>query len=239
MTTSAAASNCGPSKISGSWARRQGPGARVAGSPSEHANAGDRAARCARRPRAHGPEAGVRRPRRPQAQLTTIGQRQGHAHPIRPATRGQRWQLCGQQIGVIAPLLDGMLVPAHPRVAIVAGRQQFVQTLLQYRGRQWAAPWPITQARSTRAARPGDTWRSSCSESTRGATSRWAISSASSSSSRARVCPQCIALPANAAAACGQRWRSNGSTCRRRKLRSAWSWPLLGSSIQRSACWRA
>ena len=156
------------------------------------------------------------------------GNARGHAHPSRPATGG------AAPAAARAADRHGRAIAGWHDRASAAGpgdrcRPAAVRPVpcSTFAG-SGAAPWPTTQARSTRAARPGETWRSNGSDSTRGATSRCAISSASSSSSSWRVCPQCAALPASAAAACGQRWRSSGSTCRRRKLRSAWSSPLLG-----------
>ena len=76
-----------------------------------------------------------------QVQLTAIGQRLWRASiPSGLPIMGKRRQLRGQEIGMIAPLLDGMIVPAHPRLAIVAGWQQLVQRLLQHRGRKWGGP---------------------------------------------------------------------------------------------------
>ena len=57
-------------------------------------------------------------------------------------------------------------------------------------------------------------------------------SAASSSASSASAWAHSAALRASDAAACGQRSCSSGSTCRRRKLRSASATALLGSSIQ-------
>ncbi|KAG0733038.1 hypothetical protein G6F23_013731 [Rhizopus arrhizus] len=72
-----------------------------------------------------------------QAQLAAIGQRQGRASiPFGLPVAWQYGQPGRQQVGVVAPLLDRMIVPSHARLAVVVGRQQFGQRLLQDRGRQ-------------------------------------------------------------------------------------------------------